>query len=211
MLISEIFKSIQGESSYSGLPCSFIRTCGCNLKCSYCDTTYAYEIKEERSISRIIEEIKNLKVPLVEITGGEPLIQKDTPFLAETLIKEGFKVLVETNGSLNIDLLPENVIRIVDLKCPGSGMSDQTDWHNIERLREKDEIKFVIGDRKDYLWSLEKIREYNLSRRAEVLFSPVFGKLESEKLVNWILKDNLTVRFQLQIHKYIWPPDMRGV
>ncbi len=211
MLVNEIFKSIQGESSYAGLPCSFVRLTGCNLKCSYCDTSYAFDDGQEMNISSIISHIDNSGIKLVEITGGEPLLQKETPLLIETLLKKKFFVLVETNGSVDIDIVPSKAVIIMDLKCPGSGMSDRMKWENIEKLSGNDEVKFVIGDRRDYLWSVEKIREYELNKKSHILFSPVCGKLEPKILVKWIMEDNLNVRFQLQLHKYIWGVDAKGV
>jgi 7-carboxy-7-deazaguanine synthase len=211
MLISEIFKSIQGESSYNGFPCTFIRASGCNLDCSYCDTIYAKHTGQERSLSSIISEVDRLGIYLVEITGGEPLLQKETVKLTEILLEKNIKVLVETNGSIDISIVPPGAILIMDLKCPGSGMSHRMEWSNIKKLSNKDEIKFVICDREDYLWSVEKIREYDLYKRAKILFSSVYGKLDPKILVKWILEDNLDVRFQLQMHKYVWGADTKGV
>jgi len=211
MVINEIFNSIQGESSYAGLPCCFIRLTGCNLSCSYCDTSYAFHDGQEMTISSIISHIDTSGIKLVEITGGEPLLQKETPFLIETLLKKNFSVLVETNGSVDIDIVPSKAVIIMDLKCPGSGMSDRMKWENIEKLSGKDEIKFVIGDRRDYLWAVEKIRAYEVDKKSHILFSSVFGKLEPKTLVKWIMEDNLNVRFQLQLHKYIWGADVKGV
>ncbi|MEQ8171528.1 MAG: radical SAM protein [Candidatus Eremiobacterota bacterium] len=211
MVINEIFKSIQGESSYAGLPCCFIRLTGCNLKCSYCDTFYAFHDGQEMTIPSIISHIDNFSINLVEITGGEPLLQEETPFLIETLLKKNFTVLVETNGSIDIGIIPPKAFIIMDLKCPGSGMSDRMKWENIAKLSARDEVKFVIGDRRDYLWSVEKIREYEITKKSHILFSTVCGKLEPKTLVKWIMEDNLNVRFQLQLHKYIWGADVKGV
>ncbi len=163
------------------------------------------------NISSIISNIDNSGIKLVEITGGEPLLQKETPLLIETLLKKKFSVLVETNGSVDIGIVPSKAVIIMDLKCPGSGMSDRMKWENIEKLSRKDEIKFVIGDRRDYLWAIEKIREYELDKKSHILFSSVCGKLEPKTLVKWIMEDNLNVRFQLQLHKYIWGADAKGV
>jgi len=211
MLIKEIFRSIQGESSYSGLPCSFIRTAGCNLQCSYCDTVYASHGGEDLSLKVIMARIKKLGGNIVEITGGEPLLEEDTPVLAEKLIKEKFTVLVETNGSLDISVLPKEVIRIMDIKCPGSGMSEKMKWGNIQNLTDRDEVKFVISHREDYEWSINKIKEYDLEKRTGVLFSCVFDRIEPKTLAGWILEDGIYVRLQLQLHKYIWGTDKRGV
>lgn len=211
MLINEIFKSIQGESSYAGLPCFFIRLTGCNLACSYCDTSYARYDGREMTIPSIISLVDKPGTNLVEITGGEPLIQKETPLLAETLLKKGFTVLIETNGSADIGIVPHKAVIIMDIKCPGSGMSDRMKWENIEKLSAKDEVKFIIGDRRDYLWAVEKIKEYDLCKKSHLLFSCVHNRLEAKTLVKWIIEDNLNVRFQLQLHKYIWGADVKGV
>ncbi|MEQ8189118.1 MAG: radical SAM protein [Candidatus Eremiobacterota bacterium] len=211
MVINEIFKSIQGESSYAGLPCCFVRLTGCNLSCSYCDSSYAFRDGEEMNVPSVISHIDKYGINLVEITGGEPLLQKETPLLIETLLKKHFSVLVETNGSIDIDIIPPQAVIIMDLKCPGSGMSDRMKWENIEKLSAGDEVKFVIGDRRDYLWAIEKIKEYKLDRKSHILFSSVHGRIEPKTLVKWIMEDNLNVRFQLQLHKYIWGADVKGV
>ncbi|MBI5126090.1 MAG: radical SAM protein [Planctomycetes bacterium] len=204
--VNEIFKSIQGESTYAGLPCSFIRLTGCNLRCSYCDTTYAFEKGIDMSIEEILADMELLGCNLVEITGGEPLLQEGTGGLVKKLLGEGYKVLVETNGSLNIDVLPEGTIRIVDIKCPGSGMSEQMDWKNIERLRATDEVKFVLSSQEDYAWARGIIDKYALLDKSKVLVGVAYGKLDPRPLAEWILQDGLEVRLQLQLHRYIWPP-----
>jgi 7-carboxy-7-deazaguanine synthase len=210
--VTEIFKSIQGESTWTGLPCVFVRLTGCNLRCAYCDTQYAYEGGANMTVRAILERCEALGSRLVEITGGEPLAQDGCPLLAGCLLAQGYTVLVETNGTLPIKRLPAAVIKIMDIKCPGSGMGEQTDWTNIEALSARDEVKFVMGDRTDYEWSREVVRRYDLtSRCAAVLFSPVFGAVEPGALAAWILEDGLEVRLQLQAHKYIWSPDRRGV
>jgi len=163
------------------------------------------------TVPSIISLVDNLGINLVEITGGEPLIQKETPLLAETLLKKGFTVLIETNGSMDIDIVPRKALIIMDLKCPGSEMSGRMDMKNIEKLSAKDEVKFVIQDRRDYLWSVEKIKEYELTTKSHIIFSSVHGRLEPKTLVAWIMEDNLNVRFQLQLHKYIWGADVKGV
>jgi len=201
--VNEIFKSIQGESSFAGLPCVFVRLTGCNLRCSYCDTTYAYEEGSEISIDEILRRVKRFNCFLVEITGGEPLLQKETYLLTKKLLNAGKQVLIETNGSLNISRLDERAILIVDLKCPGSGESDKTYWKNLDNLRQVDEVKFVLSNRQDYEWTKEIIEKYRLADKAKVLLSVVFDRLAPEKVVKWMLKDNLNVRFQLQLHKYI--------
>ncbi len=210
MKVNEIFKSIQGESSYAGLPCSFIRTTGCNLRCSYCDTKYAFEVGEELSVEMILERIKDYKCDLVEITGGEPLLQKDIYSLTERLLEGGYRVLVETNGSIDIGRLDWRVVKILDLKCPDSGESHRMRWENLGKLKPHDEVKFVLSSRKDYDWAKGIIRKYHLEDRC-ILLSPVFSLLEPEKLASWILQDNLSARLQLQLHKYIWGPMRRGV
>ncbi len=210
--VNEIFKSIQGEGSFAGKLCSFIRLTDCNLRCSYCDTKYAYEKGDDFSIEEIVRKAKMLGPNLVEITGGEPLLQKETTELIDTLIKQKYIVLIETNGTIGIKNINQHAIIILDLKCPGSKMSANTLWKNIEYLRKKDEVKFVIGDRKDYDWAKDIAEKYNLNQRVNnVHFSPVYGKLVPKKLVEWICHDNLDVRMQIQLHKYIWNPNTRGV
>lgn len=211
MKITEIFKSIEGETSYVGLPCVFIRLTGCNLRCSYCDTTYAYEGGHEIPIPAILEDVKRFKTKLVCITGGEPLINMETPLLAGELIKERYTVLVETNGSCDISMLPEDAIRIMDLKCPASNASHLMNWQNIGYLTPLDEVKFVLSSRKDYEWAKAVIRQHRLSEIARVLIGTASGAISPKMVVQWILEDNLNVRFQLQIHKYIWEPHARGV
>lgn len=208
--VSEIFYSIQGESSYAGYPCGFIRLSGCNLRCTYCDTSYVYENGEFLSIEEILKKIYSFGCPLVEVTGGEPLLQEETPTLVKTLLDENYTVLVETNGTKDISVLPEKAIRIMDVKCPGSGQSDLTDWENISRLRKQDEVKFVLMDEKDYQWAKETIEKFQLTEKAHVLFSPVYEKLSPSDLAEWILNDRVPVRLQLQLHKLLWPNVQRG-
>ncbi len=209
--VSEIFKSIQGESSYSGLPCVFIRLAGCNLRCRYCDTRYAYNEGEETSVLEILSRVVSYQCSLVEITGGEPLIQRKTADLAAALIEKDCKVLVETNGTQDISVLPQEAIRIMDIKCPSSGESDKMRWENILELRPEDEIKFVISNRHDYEWVKKTLFEKLADTKAGILFSTVFGELHPRHLAHWMLTDNIQARLQLQIHKYIWTPDARGV
>jgi len=213
LTVNEIFYSIQGESSYAGRPCVFIRLTGCNLRCTYCDTRYAYEEGTDMEIDTIIGHLSAYECPLVEITGGEPLIQKETPHLVERLLKVGYKVLVETNGSLDISQIDNRCIRIVDIKCPLSGEAGQNDLRNLERLTDDDEVKFVLSGREDYEYAKEILTHINLtlSRMNRVHFSPVFGKIEPKILAKWILDDHLKVRLHLQLHKIIWSPDQRGV
>jgi len=209
--VNEIFYSIQGESSYAGYPCVFVRLTGCNLRCTYCDTKYAYEKGTNMTIGKILDTVSRYECPLVEITGGEPLLQEETPQLAKALLEKGFQVLVETNGTQNIDLLKDNVVRIVDIKTPGSGESDKTDWKNLDRLYKDDEIKFVLVNFSDYEWAKGIVRRYNLTQKVTVLFSPASGvNLDPAELAQWILDDRLNVRLQLQFHKILWPDKDRG-
>ena len=210
--VSEIFRSIQGESTWSGLPCSFVRLTGCNLRCSYCDTRYAYEGGEQMTVDAVVEKCAAFGVPLVEVTGGEPLIQPGCVPLVKALLARGWTVLVETNGSVWAGDLPADAVKVLDFKCPGSGMANRNDWRNVDALTDRDEVKFVIGDRADYEWSRDVVARYGLPGRCrQVLFSAVFGKIEPRRIVEWIIEDGLNVRFQLQLHKYIWPPNQRGV
>lgn len=210
--VNEIYYSIQGESSRAGLPCVFVRLTYCNLRCTYCDTEYAFYEGKDLSIDEIISEVKKYNCNLIEITGGEPLVQMSECLeLMNKLCDYGFEVIVETGGSLPIKDIDQRVVIIMDLKCPSSGMLKKNLFENIDYLKPIDEIKFVIGDRKDYNWSKEQIIKYSLTDKCEVLFSVVFGKLEPVTLVDWIIKDKLDVRFQLQMHKYIWHPETKGV
>ena len=208
--INEIFYSIQGESSYNGMPCVFIRLTYCNLRCSYCDTEYSFHDGIDMSVTEIINEIKKYDCHLIEITGGEPLLQEESIELMKKLIKNKYTVMLETGGSLPITAVPEEVIKIVDFKCPSSKMKNKNDWNIINDLKEHDEIKFVIGNREDYDWSKNKINQYNLKNK-NLLFSPVHNILDSKVLSEWILEDNLKVRLQIQIHKYIWDSKTTGI
>ena len=209
--INEIFYSIQGESTYAGLPCIFIRLTYCNLRCTYCDTEYSFFEGDFKSYDQIFDEIKNYNCKLVEITGGEPLVQKNVLTLMHMLCDSSYEVLIETGGHMDISVIDPRVRRIMDIKCPGSGESEKVLWENIGHLKATDQVKFVISDRKDYEWALEVIKKNDLSSRCTVLMSPVFGKIENIQLSEWILADHLDVRFQLQMHKYIWDPAKRGV
>lgn len=211
MKVCEIFTSIQGESSYAGMPCTFIRMAGCNLRCSYCDTTYAYEESIELSENEILNEVTLIGTNLVAITGGEPLLQEGTFHLVERLIGEGHKVLIETNGTLSIKDIDSRAIIVLDVKTPGSGMSEDMDVSNFDYIKPSDEVKFVITDRTDYEWSKDIIAKYNLKPRCQILFSPVFGMLVPELLIKWMLEDRLDVRLNLQMHKYIYGGERRGV
>lgn len=207
--VNEIFCSLQGESSYVGLRCVFIRLTGCNLRCSYCDTTYAYNEGADLSIDQILERTGTYDCRLVEITGGEPLVQAKTPELVSRFLGEGFTVLMETNGSLDIGCVGPRCIKIMDVKCPSSGEAEKNDLGNLGKLSENDEVKFVIGTREDYEFAKGIVA--NQLESKTVLFSTVFGKLKPRNLAEWILEDRLKVRFQLQLHKYIWEPNQRGV
>lgn len=209
--ITEIFHSIQGESTHAGRPCLFIRLTGCPLRCTWCDTAYAFYGGRDMTLDEIVAEARASGCPLVEVTGGEPLSQPDSLTLLTRLCDEGFEVLLETSGALDTAAVDRRVHVILDIKCPGSGMVDRMYWPNIERLSSQDEAKFVIKDRADYEWAREVVRREKLLSRCAVLFSPVFGEGEVRQLAEWVLADKLPVRFQLQMHKYIWSPDMRGV
>lgn len=211
--IIEVYASIQGESTWAGLPCLFIRLARCNLRCVWCDTTYSFTGGELRTIDSLMEEVVRHGIPLVEITGGEPLLQEHCRTLCEALLQGGYTVLVETSGSLPIDRIPAKAIKIMDLKCPDSGECDKNHWENLSLLDpQQDEVKFVLASRRDYEWTRDTIRTHQLETRCkEILLSVVFGQLSPEDVVDWMLTDKLPARFQLQMHKFIWPPDMKGV
>lgn len=194
-----------------GLPTAFVRLAGCNLRCRYCDTRHAWEEGTPMTVEEILDQVLLYGLKLVEITGGEPLTQDETPKLASALLEKGFTVLVETNGTKDISVLPTGVVRIMDIKCPSSGQKDSTLWENIWKLTPEDEVKFVIANRHDYDWAKDIIRERFEIARTTVLLSAVFGELPPRNLVEWMLEDRLPVRFQIQMHKIIWPHDMRGV
>lgn len=209
--VNEIFYSIQGESSKAGLPCVFVRLTYCNLRCTYCDTEYAFYEGKDYSVDEIIEEVKKYNCRLVEVTGGEPLVQNESKELMKKLCDNGFEVLLETAGNMPIEDIDKRVKIIMDLKCPSSGMMKKNLFENIDHLKKTDEVKFVIGTREDYEWSKETIKKYELNQKNTVLFSCAFNKLEPLTLVSWILEDKLDVRYQLQMHKYIWHPETKGV
>ncbi|MDA8105202.1 MAG: radical SAM protein [Nitrospiraceae bacterium] len=210
--VCEIFTSIQGESTYVGLPCTFVRLAGCNLRCVYCDTQYSFESGIEMPLDDIVSHIKLVGVNLVEITGGEPLLQgSDTLALIRTLLDEGFEVLVETNGTLCVKDIDRRAVIILDVKTPGSLMSDKADLSNFDHLKPADEIKFVICDKNDYDWAKDMVARFGLREKAKLLFSPVLGMLPPRQLAKWIVEDRLEVRLNVQIHKYIFGPDERGV
>ncbi len=209
MKINEIYKSIQGESSFAGFPCTFIRLSGCNLQCSYCDTPMTEFTEME--VDEILDKVDLLGGELVEITGGEPLLQDETVLLCQKLIERGKTVLVETNGSLDIGVIPRPAVVIMDIKTPQSKMSERMDWENINRLEMTDEVKFVICGRPDYDWVCRKIEGFGLDKKARLLMSPAYGRQNPKELAQWILEDRLSARFQLQLHKIIWGPDAKGV
>lgn len=205
IVVNEIFYSIQGESTYAGRPCVFVRLTGCNLRCSYCDTRYAYEDGREMKTEEIIRAVTGYGCPLVEITGGEPLLQAETPGLVAGLLERGYEVLLETNGSRDISSVDNRCVKVVDFKVPSSGMSDSNDLENIGRLSNGDEVKFVIGDRADYEFARDFIQTTGLEATARypIHFSPVFGRQAPKTLARWILEDRLNVRLQVQLHKVI--------
>lgn len=204
MDLSEIFLSIQGESTYAGKPCIFIRTAGCNLRCVWCDTQYAYDTKFVKSPLEIIDEISKYKnISLVEVTGGEPLIQEDTFDFLELLVRKKYTVLLETTLSVPIEKVHPDVIKIVDIKCPGSNMSEYNDYSKLKFLQNHDQIKFVLSSREDYNWAKNKLIEYPELVKYEIIFTPVFNMVLPKDLSDWILEDKLKVRLQIQLHKYI--------
>lgn len=212
LTINEIFYSIQGESTYAGNPCVFVRLTGCDLRCSWCDTPYSFHEGRKMSVDEVLQEVDRYGSPLVEVTGGEPLLQADVYPLMERLLEAGRTVLLETGGQVDVSRVPGAVVKVMDVKCPGSGEADKNEWGNIDRLGPRDQMKFVIKDRVDYEFSRELVTRHALDRRcAAVLFSPVHGVMDPKALSEWILRDRLPVRIQLQIHKHIWGPEVRGV
>jgi 7-carboxy-7-deazaguanine synthase len=212
LTVNEIFYSIQGESTYAGKPCVFVRLAGCDLRCSWCDTPYAFNEGEKMSIDAVLQQVDRYGSPLVEVTGGEPLLQEDVYPLLQRLLDSGRTVLLETGGQIDVSRVPGAVIKVMDVKCPASGESDKVEWANIDRLGSQDQVKFVIQDRADYEFAREIVRRYALERRcAAVLFSPVHDVLNPKDLSKWILDDHLSVRLQLQLHKHIWGSNVRGV
>ena len=212
LLVNEIFYSIQGESIHTGRGCVFIRLAGCNLRCSYCDTKYAYYEGTEKKINHIINLIEEYKCNLIEITGGEPLLQEKTSELTYRLLQKGYEVLMETNGSLDINRVDRRCVKIVDIKCPSSGESEKVDVENLKKIDSKDQVKFVIINRHDYDYA-KKISSLIDKKfpRSSILFSPAAGEISPAILAGWILEDKLEVRLHLQIHKIIWPNVKRGV
>jgi 7-carboxy-7-deazaguanine synthase len=212
LTVNELYLSIQGESTWVGRPCVFVRLTFCDLRCNYCDTEYAFYDGKKRVLGDILEAVATYDCGLVEITGGEPLLQKNVLPLMAMLCDAGYTVLLETSGARDISKVDARVHRIMDLKTPGSGEVDKNCWANIDYLTLRDEVKFVIGSREDYEWAREKVQCYDLASRCHaVLFSPIFGRIDPRQIVEWILEDKLNVRFQLQMHKFIWSPMQRGV
>jgi 7-carboxy-7-deazaguanine synthase len=209
--VSETFVSLMGESTWAGLPAYFIRLTGCNLRCRYCDTQYAYAGGSPLPVTALVEAALAQPHRLALVTGGEPLLQAETPVLLTALLDAGFAVCLETNGSVPIGSVDARVMRILDIKCPGSGMAECNDCRNLDLLTSRDEVKFVVSDRFDFTWALEIIRKHHLSRRLAVLISPVFGKVPLLKAAAWIVDSGLPLRLNAQLHKYIWGPDVRGV
>jgi 7-carboxy-7-deazaguanine synthase len=212
LTINEIFYSIQGESTYAGKPCVFVRLTGCDLRCSWCDTPYAFSEGQKMSVDAVVQQVDQYGSPLVEVTGGEPLLQEDVYPLMERLLESGRTVLLETGGQIDVSRVPFAVVKVMDVKCPASGESHKNEWGNIDRLGSRDQVKFVIKDRGDYEFARDLVVRHALDRRcAAVLFSPVHDVLEPKALSEWILEDRLPVRLQLQIHKHIWGANVRGV
>ena len=209
--VTEIFKSIQGESRFAGLPCTFVRLTGCNLRCTWCDTEYAFYGGTAMPLGDVVEKVEGNNLKVMEITGGEPLLQEEVYPLMQKMLDKGYTVLLETSGSILLDRVPANVIKIMDLKTPGSGEACKNRLQNLDYLNQNDEIKFVLQDRGDYEWASKMIRRFALQEKTNVLLSPVFEKLDLKKLAQWILEDNLPVRMQTQLHKHIWGKDVIGV
>lgn len=212
LTVNEIFHSIQGESTHAGRPCVFVRLTACDLRCRWCDTPYAFHEGRKMSVDEVVADVDSRGCDVVEVTGGEPLLQPDVYPLMQRLLDSGKTVLIETGGHRSIADVPKGVIRIMDVKCPGSGESDKNDWSNLAHLTRHDEVKFVIADRADYEFARDVVRREQLAGRVNaVLFSPVHGELDPKVLSQWVIEDRLPVRVQLQIHKYIWSATTRGV
>ncbi len=209
--VTEIFYSIQGESRFIGRPCVFVRLTGCPLRCTWCDTEYAFHGGTDMGLTDILARVQYFECQLVEITGGEPLAQPGAKTLIRTLCDQGFQVLLETSGAIEVSSVDRRAHIVLDVKCPGSEMSDRMYWENLNQVTQKDDVKFVIRDRQDYDWAVEILNRYDLCNRCTVLFSPVFGELDLKQLAEWILHDRLSVRYQIQLHKFIWDPQARGV
>ena len=212
LTVNEIFYSIQGESDHAGRPCVFVRLTACDLRCVWCDTPYAFHEGRPREVDDVVAEVEGYGCPLVEITGGEPLLQPDVYALMDRLLAAGATVLLETGGHVSLERVPAEVVKIMDVKCPGSGESHRNAWDNLARLAGRDQVKFVIADRADYEYARGVVRRHGLEARSSaVLFSPVHGVLPPERLAEWVLVDRLPVRLQVQLHKYLWGAETRGV
>ncbi|MCZ6767618.1 MAG: radical SAM protein [Acidobacteria bacterium] len=211
LVVNEIFFSIQGESSYAGRPCAFVRLAYCNLRCTYCDTEYAFSEGQKLSLDEIVSRIEGYPTDLVEITGGEPLLQSSVFPLIKRFLDDGKTVLIETGGSIDVRPVDSRAVLIYDIKCPDSGMEEKNSWENLPHLKAQDEIKFVLGSRRDYDWARTKIREWGLLGKHTVLFSPVWDQLDLRELAEWVLEDGLLVRLQVQLHKILWGAETRGV
>lgn len=211
MRVTEIFHSIQGESTWAGRPCAFVRLTGCPLRCRWCDTEYAFQGGTSMSIEEVLDRVAQFGCSLVEVTGGEPLAQKECPELLRALCDRGYEVLLETSGAVSTEGVDPRVVTILDLKCPDSGESERNLWDNVDRLRQRDEIKFVLASRRDYEWARETVTARDLAARNVVLFSPVWGELEPGILAAWILEDRAPVRMQIQLHKVLFGADVAGV
>ncbi len=211
MRITEIYSSIQGETQYAGMPCTLVRTTGCDLRCTYCDTAYAFSGGREMTVDEVVAEVRRLGIPFATLTGGEPMLQPDIVPLCERLMSEGFQVAIETSGAHAVSPLPPSVVRIVDVKTPGSGEAERNHWECLADLGPRDAVKFVLCDEADYRWALEVVEKHGLARKTEILFSPVIGKLDPRDLAAWMVRDRLPVRLNLQLHKFIWGMDAQGV
>lgn len=209
--VTEIYESIQGESTLSGLPCTFIRLSGCPLRCRWCDTAYSFEGGSAYTVEQIISKVRELGPQLVELTGGEPMAQTGCSELCSALLAAGYKVMIETSGSYDIAVLPQEVHVVMDLKCPGSGMEEKNLYSNVSHLKPSDDVKFVVASYEDFLWAEAKIKEFRLEGRANILISPAFGLVKPHELVSWMLEVRSRARLNLQIHKYIWNPRQKGV
>ena len=212
LTVNEIFHSIQGESTYAGRPCVFVRLTACDLRCSWCDTPYAFHEGSKRTLQDVLDEVERLDCPLVEVTGGEPLLQEDVYPLMQGLLDRGRTVMLETGGHRSTARVPDRVVTILDVKCPGSGEAHRNDWGNLDRMRPHDEVKFVVANRADYEYARDVIARHELAGRAAAIhLSPVHGVLAPRTLAEWVLADGLQARVQLQLHKFIWDPSTRGV
>ena len=209
--VTEIYHSIQGEGSRAGLACVFIRLSGCNLRCTWCDTEYGYSGGKDMELSEVLEQVSKYNCQLVEVTGGEPLMQEECSDLVELLLEKDYTVLVETSGAYDISTISDKAVRIVDMKCPGSGMVERNDYKNLEKLSANDELKFVVADKLDFDWSCDLIKKFDLNHRENNFISPVYGETDMESLAKWILDSELNIRLQVQLHKFIWGPDKTGV